>query len=124
MDHRRSSPTTVAVPSVSAPSRSPPNQDCLCDASPARRHTRIRLRSLCVHRKAMTYDGCVELWWAEEDADYIRTGPPVTRAPWTLSRSGIAYRDLDGELHGMNAWPASGRDLATYRRAVSDDEEK
>jgi len=26
----------------------------------------------------------------------------------------IAYRDLDGDLHGMNAWPASGRDLATY----------
>ncbi len=25
----------------------------------------------------------------------------------------IAYRDVDGELHGMNAWPASGRDLAT-----------
>jgi len=34
----------------------------------------------------------------------------------------IVYRDLDGELHGMNAWPASGRDLATYKRAVSDDE--
>ena len=34
----------------------------------------------------------------------------------------IAYRDLDGELHGMNAWPASGRDLATYKRTVSDDE--
>ncbi|MBV8933979.1 MAG: hypothetical protein JOZ47_21440 [Kutzneria sp.] len=28
----------------------------------------------------------------------------------------IAYRDLDGELHGMNAWPASGRDLVTYRK--------
>lgn len=24
----------------------------------------------------------------------------------------IAYRDLGGELPGMNAWPASGRDLA------------
>lgn len=35
----------------------------------------------------------------------------------------IAYRGLDGELHGMNSWPASGRDLATYRKAVSDDEE-
>lgn len=31
----------------------------------------------------------------------------------------IAYRDLDDELQGMNAWPASGRDLATYSRAVS-----
>jgi hypothetical protein len=35
----------------------------------------------------------------------------------------IAYRDLDGELHGMNAWPASGRDLTTYQKAVKDDEE-
>lgn len=35
----------------------------------------------------------------------------------------IAYRDLDGELHGMNAGSTSGRDLATYRRAVDDDEE-
>jgi len=26
----------------------------------------------------------------------------------------IAYRDLDGDLHGLNAWPASGRDLMTY----------
>jgi hypothetical protein len=29
----------------------------------------------------------------------------------------IAYRDFDGDLHGMNAWPASGRDLATYEEA-------
>lgn len=28
----------------------------------------------------------------------------------------IAYRDLDGELHGINAWPATGRDLAVYRQ--------
>jgi hypothetical protein len=27
----------------------------------------------------------------------------------------IAYRDQDGDLHGLNAWPASGRDVATYR---------
>lgn len=35
----------------------------------------------------------------------------------------IAYRTLDGELHGMNAWPASGRDLATYRRVTPNGEE-
>ncbi|WP_141921349.1 hypothetical protein [Halopolyspora algeriensis] len=109
----------------------------------------------------MTYDGGVELWWAEEDADYIRNRPTryrdaldlepewtremmvdehlVELSPYPASRvraSGfighsptagrvlvvIAYRDLDGELHGMNAWPASGRDLVTYRRAVPDDE--
>jgi len=95
----------------------------------------------------------VSLYWAEEDATYIRTRS--TRYPgaldiepdWTLevladerlvelspyptSRVGalgfigfapsagrvlvvIAYRDLDSDLHGMNAWPASGRDLSTY----------
>ena len=26
----------------------------------------------------------------------------------------LAYRDLGGDLHGLNAWPASGRDLTTY----------
>jgi hypothetical protein len=26
----------------------------------------------------------------------------------------VAYRDLDGALHGLNTWPASGRDLVTY----------
>lgn len=35
----------------------------------------------------------------------------------------VAYRDLDGELHGMNAWPATGRDLAVYKRAVLNGEE-
>ena len=35
----------------------------------------------------------------------------------------IAYRDLDGDLHGINAWPATGPDLAAYEPAVSDGEE-
>ncbi|MDK3256991.1 hypothetical protein [Blastococcus capsensis] len=35
----------------------------------------------------------------------------------------IAYRDLDGDLHGMDAWPASGRDLAMYLQEVGDGEE-
>lgn len=35
----------------------------------------------------------------------------------------IAYRDLDGDLHGLNAWPASGRDLAAYHQGVTDGEE-
>lgn len=110
----------------------------------------------------MAYDMPVELWWADEDADHIRSRsvrypgavdlePEWTQevmadeyllelSPYPASRVGasgfigyspaagrvlvvIGYRDLDGELHGMNAWPASGRDLATYRRAVSDDKE-
>ena len=35
----------------------------------------------------------------------------------------IAYRDLDGDLHGMNPWPASGRDLTTYLKEGDDGEE-
>ena len=34
----------------------------------------------------------------------------------------IAYRDLDGDLHGVNAWPAS-RDLATYLEEGEDGEQ-
>jgi len=26
----------------------------------------------------------------------------------------LAYRDMDGELHGMTAWPATGRALRLY----------
>jgi hypothetical protein len=35
----------------------------------------------------------------------------------------IAYRDLDGDWHGINAWPASGRDLATYLEGDADGQE-
>jgi hypothetical protein len=34
----------------------------------------------------------------------------------------IAYRDLDGDVHGMNAWPATGRDLNTYLKEGDDGE--
>lgn len=34
----------------------------------------------------------------------------------------IAYRDLDGHLHGVNAWPATGRDLTTYLEEGDDGE--
>ena len=32
----------------------------------------------------------------------------------------IAYRDLDGDLHGINAWPATGADLKLYQRGDDD----
>lgn len=32
----------------------------------------------------------------------------------------IAYRDLDGDLHGVNAWPATGVDLKTYEQGDDD----
>ena len=31
----------------------------------------------------------------------------------------LANADLDGDLHGLNAWPASGRGLATHRERES-----
>ena len=35
----------------------------------------------------------------------------------------IAYRDLDGDLHGINAWPATGADLAVYEEGADDGQE-
>jgi hypothetical protein len=32
----------------------------------------------------------------------------------------IAYRDLEGELHGINAWPATGADLRVYEGGTGD----
>ncbi|MFC8501295.1 hypothetical protein ACFUC1_02975 [Pedococcus sp. NPDC057267] len=32
----------------------------------------------------------------------------------------IAYRDLDGDLHGINAWPATGADLRLYEQGDDD----
>ena len=32
----------------------------------------------------------------------------------------IAYRDLDGDLHGVNAWPATGADLKFYEEGLGD----
>ena len=101
----------------------------------------------------------MEIFWADEDAQYIRTrsgrypGALDTEPDWTRevladmnvvelspypgSRVGasgfvgysssvrrvlvvIAYRDLDGDLHGLIAWPLSGRDLATCQAGSSD----
>lgn len=30
----------------------------------------------------------------------------------------IAYRDLDNDLHGVNAWPATGADLGLYEEGT------
>ena len=35
----------------------------------------------------------------------------------------IAYRDLDGDLHGINAWPAIGADLKLYQQGDNDDQD-
>ena len=33
----------------------------------------------------------------------------------------VAYRDLDGDLHGVNAWPATGPDLSIYEGKGNQD---
>jgi hypothetical protein len=35
----------------------------------------------------------------------------------------IGYRDLDGDLHGINAWPASRADIALYVAGASNGED-
>jgi hypothetical protein len=32
----------------------------------------------------------------------------------------IAHRDRDGDLHGINAWPATGMDLKLYTEGNDD----
>ena len=76
------------------------------------------------------------------DLDWVREALADTRlvqvAPYPRSRVGasafigysagadrvlviIAYQDLDGDWHGMNAWPASGRDLTIYLEDTTDE---
>ena len=77
----------------------------------------------------------IEVDWAHE----VVADPQLVQVtPYPRSRTGasafigfspsagrvlvvIAYLDLDGDWHGMNAWPASGRDLATYLEEAADE---
>lgn len=77
----------------------------------------------------------IDVSWVEE----VRADPHLVQVtPYPRSRAGasafigrspttdrvlvvIAYPDLDGDWHGMNAWPASGRDLATYLKGSADE---
>jgi hypothetical protein len=92
-----------------------------------------------IQSRSARYAGALDIepaWTAEVMADERL----VEVSPYPTSRVGatgfigyspsagrvlvvIAYRDLDGDLHGMNAWPASGRDLATYLKEGDDGEE-
>ena len=76
----------------------------------------------------------VEPQWTQEvmaDADLLALEPdPKSRmgASRFIGRSRsagrvlvvIAYRDLDGDLHGINAWPATGADLKLYLQGDDD----
>ena len=74
----------------------------------------------------------IEPEWAQQvmdDVDLIAFEPdPKSRmgASRFIGRSDavgrvlvvIAFRDADGDLHGINAWPASGADLRFYLEGV------
>ncbi|WP_299446352.1 hypothetical protein [uncultured Phycicoccus sp.] len=76
----------------------------------------------------------IEPGWTQEvmdDADLLALEPdPKSRmgASRFIGRSRsagrvvvvIAYRDLDGDLHGINAWPATGADLTLYQQGDDD----
>ncbi len=75
----------------------------------------------------------IETVWTQEvlgDADMAALEPdPKSRvgAARFIGRSSsagrvlvvIAYRDLDGDLHGVNAWPATGADLKIYEEGLN-----
>lgn len=85
-----------------------------------------------IRTRSQRYPGALDIdpdWTQEVLADERL----VELAPYPTSRVGasgfvgwsrsadrvlvvIAYRDLDDELHGLNVWPATGRDLATYNQ--------
>lgn len=76
----------------------------------------------------------IETVWTQEvlgDADMAALEPdPKSRvgAARFIGRSSsagrvlvvIAYRDLDGDLHGVNAWPATGADLKVYEEGPNN----
>ncbi|MGI8417251.1 MAG: hypothetical protein ACR2P2_13820 [Nakamurella sp.] len=76
------------------------------------------------------YPGALDIeaaWTAEavNDIDAIQVDPTGRRVVNALAIIGysaaagavlvvLAYRDLDGDLHGLTAWPATGRALHVY----------
>lgn len=92
-----------------------------------------------IRTRSARYPGAMDIEpdWTREvltDARLVEITPyPASRMRasafigWSLSAQRVllvvAYRDLDGDLHGMNAWPASGRDLVTYNEGIDDGEE-
>ena len=79
----------------------------------------------------------IDIAWTQEvlaDVDMVALEPdPKSRmgASRFIGRSPsagrvlvvIAYRDLDDELHGVNAWPATGADLQIYQEGRDDGQE-
>lgn len=92
-----------------------------------------------IRSRSARYPGAVDIEpsWAQEvldDLDMIALEPdPKSRIGAARfigeSRAAgmvlvvIGYRDLDGDLHGINAWPASGADIALYLAGAHDGED-
>ncbi len=80
--------------------------------------------------RSQRYPGAldIEVDWTVEavnDIDAVQVDPYWTSRVNALAFIGysaaagavlvvLAYRDLDGDLHGMTAWPATGRALRLY----------
>lgn len=80
--------------------------------------------------RSQRYPGAVDIevdWTVEaiSDADAVQVDPYWSSRVNALAIIGyspsagavlviLAYRDLDGDLHGMTAWPASGSALRLY----------
>ncbi|WP_346924581.1 hypothetical protein [uncultured Arthrobacter sp.] len=91
----------------------------------------------CIGTRSQRYPDAldIEVGWAQEvvaDPQLVQVTPyprSRTRASAFIGFSPsaervlvvIAYQDLDGDWHGMNAWPASGRDLATSFEEAADE---
>ena len=80
--------------------------------------------------RSLRYPGAIDIevdWTVEavNDIDAVEVDPYWTSRVNALAIFGysasagavlvvLAYRDLDGDLHGMTAWPATGRALRLY----------
>lgn len=90
-----------------------------------------------IRTRSQRYPGAldIEVGWAQQ---VVAEPQLVQVTPYPRSRTGasafigfstsakrvlvvIAYQDLEGDWHGMNAWPASGRDLAAYLEEAADE---
>lgn len=70
----------------------------------------------------MAYNGCVELWWAEEDADYIRNRSTRYRGALDLEPGWTQEVMVDEHLVELSPYRRRGSvrpgSLATPRRQV------
>jgi hypothetical protein len=87
-----------------------------------------------IRNRGNRYPGAdgVEPDWTQEvmsDVDLLAFEPdPKSRMGaarfigWSLTAGRvlviITYRDLDGDLHRINAWPATGSDLRIYEEGI------